>query len=359
MRVGRGTPRASLATTHDLLAQSQKLEETAQAFRVGEEFDLLTQGWVEMLPLMEVAPPPAERFLSEAGRVAYRCKVRERPSLESAVVAELHPHSLVRALGYRDMSDGSRRALVALHKAGAPLGWVTSSTSDSEPMLYVFARPIYEVNRPVVVHKAYSPLSQLVGHLKAGARLHVLETRRDSAGCQRVKVRLLGDRLVLGWCVLASTHGRRTMGTVDTEAEAPGQLERQVEQIRTPRTPRPLSPRSRSPRSRASRAGASGPTRAASFRGGATHPLGAHASKAGRATAYAGAAAHGRSRPSSVVPPAMRRASSYSGGGRHAASAAPSSGSVADRLPVRRWREAFIQVKRTVVSFADLKAVNA
>ena len=258
--------RTDHSTNIDILTNSPKLEHTALVFSVGVKFDPLTSDWVRRRTLLEVAPLPPERFLSEAGRQGHKVKVHMSPSIQSRLVAELRPHCLLRIVGTQEMNDGSKRALVVLPKADSPLGWITARTSEGEVMVHIYARPLYEVLARLEVLKSFDESSTLVRDLEAGERVHVLESRRTSNGCQRVAVRVLGEQSVLGWCVAIRADGKRMLVARDPETTT---VEMQQDMIkpRTPRTPRaPQTPRTpRTPSTGASSARHAAPSQRNTF----------------------------------------------------------------------------------------------
>ena len=233
-------------STADLLTRSASLIDTANLFQPGRQFDVLTARWVAQRPLMEVAAPPPGRFLTATGRMRHTVKVHEKPSLESAVLLELPPHTLVRVIGICEMTDGSmKRALIVLHKTSHPLGWVTATTAEGEAMLWIFARPIYEVVvHSANVHKHYEPSSKRVAELTAGTRVHVLETRRTSDGGQRVVIRLLGKTAALGWMLSIRPDGAKSLSALAPELRTLDLQTGQLELRAASPSPRPSSPTS-------------------------------------------------------------------------------------------------------------------
>lgn len=203
-------------------------------FDVHTDLDVLMRGWLATTPLMEVAPKVEGRFLTEVGRRMHAIKVQEAVAVESPLVAELKPHTLLRVLETHELSDGSMRALVVLHRARRPLGWLTATTAEGEAIIHVYARPIYEVTCAAKVRRQSEVQSRYVGQLQPGTRLHVVETRRVSGG-QRVAVRLLGQLTANGWITATKADGSKMLKEVVLDADAVGMHEAQL---------RPSSPRS-------------------------------------------------------------------------------------------------------------------
>ena len=154
--------------------------------------------------LMEVAHLPRGGTLS----VSADCEI------ESDIVAQLNACQLLKVLGMRELDDGTKRALIVLvgpkADSTSPLGWVTSTTADGEPLIHVHARPSYVVvSRPLKVRRSYEETSTFVAKLPVGARLHVVETRRTSFGKQRWCVVVHGDEESTGWVTAQMASGSR------------------------------------------------------------------------------------------------------------------------------------------------------
>ena len=135
-------------STLDKLTRDPKQSDPKHAvspFDLHTDIDVLTRGWLATRPLMEVAAPVADRFLSAAGRRKHALRVREERSNESRIVAEVRPHTLLRVLETYELTDGSTRAFVVLHRSRRPLGWLTAATTDGEALIHMYARPIYEL----------------------------------------------------------------------------------------------------------------------------------------------------------------------------------------------------------------------
>ena len=233
-------------STIDSLTTNDLTGGDVTTFSLDADFDVLTRSWLATQPLMEVAPPPAVRFLTTTGRRRHMIKVHDGWNVESAsLVTQLKPHALLRVLETRELSDGSKQALVVLHRSLRPLGWLTMTTADGEAILHIYARPVYEVaSNPAKVRKQFDQASRCLGTLPVGTLLHVVETRRAPHGGQRVAARVLGDLAITGWITSTKSDGTRMLREVEKEAVA---VERHEEQIR------PLSARRRSSPSGASR----------------------------------------------------------------------------------------------------------
>lgn len=133
-------------------------------------------------------------------------------SLSSKVVAELTSHTRLYCFEMRELDDGTKRALVMLEGDTSPLGWATSITSDGIPLIYMFARPLYEVEkRPLKVRQHFEQTSKYLKQLPAGTRMHILEHRRTMDGAQRVCVVVIGDWEPIGWVTSKKPNGKRTL----------------------------------------------------------------------------------------------------------------------------------------------------
>lgn len=245
------TPPPSLpscsASMLDALTATDLTNGDSALFRMDADFDVLTSRWVASQPLLEIAPPPSERFLTLKGQRRHVVRVQASWKVESATLAALRPHTLLRVLETRELTDGSKRAMIALHRAKRPLGWLVMTTADGEPILQIFARPIYEVTRAAVkVRREFDLGSKYVGQLPMGTRLHVVETRRASRGDTRVAVRVLGEMLITGWITSTRSEGARMLLEVSQEADTVEMLGEQIcpASVRSkrpgssPRTPR-------------------------------------------------------------------------------------------------------------------------
>lgn len=241
-------PSLPSASMLDALTATDLTNGDSALFRMDADFDVLTSTWVASQPLLEIAPPPSERFLTRKGQSRHVVRVQASWKVESETLAALRPHTLLRVLETRELTDGSKRAMIALHRAKRPLGWLVMTTADGEPILQIFARPIYEVTRAAVkVRREFDLGSKYVGQLRMGTRLHVVDTRRASRGDTRVAVRVLGEMVITGWITSTRSEGARMLLEVSQETDTVEMLGEQIcpANVRSkrpgssPRTPRP------------------------------------------------------------------------------------------------------------------------
>ena len=141
----------------------------------------------------------------------------------SLEVAELVAHTRLYVFETRELDDGTRRVLIMLENGFAPLGWATAMTSDGIPLIYLYARPLYEVaKRPLKVRQSFEQTSRFAKQLAAGTRLHIMQTRRTVSGAQRVQVIVIGDTSETGWITAKHSDGRRTIQEVKGMAQSSG-----------------------------------------------------------------------------------------------------------------------------------------
>ena len=157
---------------------------------------------------MEVAPlpdKPSEHHSSGGLRVEKSSEVG------SKLITELQHGTRIQLLATVQLSDQTKRAFVALQGKGAkgggsldsrPLGWVTATTKDGIPMIYRFARPIYEVVVSPKVRKEHHKSSRSVGCLISGTKIHVVESHRHEDGSLRAHIIVLGQDKPMGWITL-------------------------------------------------------------------------------------------------------------------------------------------------------------
>ena len=135
--------------------------------------------------------------------------------LGSTVIAMLDAHTRLYIFETRELDDGTKRALIMLEGSSAPLGWATAITADGIPLIYMFARPLYEVGkRALKVRRQFEQTSKFVRQLTPGTRLHITETRRTTAGAQRVCVVVIGEFNEAGWVTAKHPNGKRTVAEV-------------------------------------------------------------------------------------------------------------------------------------------------
>ena len=134
--------------------------------------------------------------------------VREDSSLESALVAKIEPHTRLLVASKCDLDDGSVRALVMLEGQAQVLGWVTYRTPTGSALLYVYARPLYEVvKKPLKIRREFDQLSKFCGQLAVGTRTHVVEMRRAIDGTHRCRCQVLGEEEAVGWITWKKGNG--------------------------------------------------------------------------------------------------------------------------------------------------------
>ena len=132
--------------------------------------------------------------------------------LSSKVVAELSSHTRLYIFETRELDDGTRRVLIMLEGDSSPLGWATAITPDGIPLIYLFARPLYEVEkRPLKVRQHFEATSKYLKQLPAGTRMHIIEHRRTKDGAQRVCVVVIGESEPTGWVTLKKPNGLKTL----------------------------------------------------------------------------------------------------------------------------------------------------
>ena len=149
--------------------------------------------------------------------------VHESWELDSAKVTELAPHTRLHVVDSRRLDDGTKRVLVLLEGENAPLGWATGMTPDGLPLIYLYARPLYEVvKKPLKVRKGFDQLSRFVKQLQIGTRMHIMETRRDTDGAQRVCVVVIGEDEQVGWVTAKRANGMKLLAEVPTDAAGGG-----------------------------------------------------------------------------------------------------------------------------------------
>lgn len=97
--------------------------------------------------------------------------------------------------------QGLKRALVVLLAESVPLGWMTISCEKGEcaTVRPIYARPLYVVVASPLVRKRFERSSRAVCMLPVGTKLHLVDSRRDTDGGQRVCIVLLGQEEPLGW----------------------------------------------------------------------------------------------------------------------------------------------------------------
>jgi Ca2+-binding EF-hand superfamily protein len=182
----------------DTSAVRLELSDLPQKLDVAQQLKLAAQ------PLMEVVTlAPREG-----------CVRVHRGSEEDAplVNVTLHRGTRLRVLEVRRLKGerGLKRAHVVLYSETEPVGWITIASLDgSHPVIRpVYARPLYEVVAPPLVRKRYETTSRSLGLLPIGTKLHVVDSRRTSAGGQRVHIVLLGEENPLGWITAKRCPGQ-------------------------------------------------------------------------------------------------------------------------------------------------------
>ena len=161
---------------------------------------------------MEVTDP------SRTGHGDYALHVQQDCDVNSSLVAKLRPYTQLKVLGTRELSDGTRRALVVVHlEKNRPLGWITAVTANGNTAIHAVARPIYQVvradrgRRVLEVSMQLSEASTPCGDIELGTRLLVLEMRRTMHGAQRARVKIVGQHKSLGWITARKPDGTPMM----------------------------------------------------------------------------------------------------------------------------------------------------
>lgn len=185
--------------------------------RPNQQFDVRARLSVTSQRLMEVADVS---FLHAASLVAAddrsshngQVNVHETVDLDSKLVATLPAHTRLYVVDSKMLNDGTKRALVVLEGDNAPLGWASATTPEGQPLIYMFARPLYEVGQlPLKVRMHFDQTSRFRKQLAPGTRMHVTETRRTNDGAQRVCIVLLGEEDAAGWVTSIKPDGKRTL----------------------------------------------------------------------------------------------------------------------------------------------------
>lgn len=140
---------ARSATTTPRSASSPSLD-NHWGLRPKQKFDVRAQLAVGSQHLMEVADVS---YLHTADLVATDGRsccngsimVHESASLDSTLVAQLTAHTRLHVVDSCWLDDHTKRALIVVEGDDEPLGWATAITSDGIPLIYLFARPLYEV----------------------------------------------------------------------------------------------------------------------------------------------------------------------------------------------------------------------
>ena len=141
--------------------------------------------------------------------------VHESASLDSTLVAQLTAHTRLHVVDTCSLDDHTKRALIVVEGGDEPLGWATAITSDGIPLIYLFARPLYEVaKQPLKVRYNFEQTSKFRRQLAVGTRFHVIEMRKTSDGAQRVCVVVLGEDEPAGWVTSIKLDGKRTLKEV-------------------------------------------------------------------------------------------------------------------------------------------------
>jgi len=210
---------ARSATTTPRSASSPSLD-NHWGLRPKQKFDVRAQLAVGSQHLMEVADVS---YLHTADLVATDGRsccngsimVHESASLDSTLVAQLTAHTRLHVVDSCWLDDHTKRALIVVEGDDEPLGWATAITSDGIPLIYLFARPLYEVaKQPLKVRYNFEQTSKFRRQLAVGTRFHVIETRKTSDGAQRVCVVVLGEDDPAGWVTSIKLDGKRTLKEV-------------------------------------------------------------------------------------------------------------------------------------------------
>lgn len=223
----RGTPRSlrSIAGTprsRHLDSFGLSFDSSEYSFRARQRLDARTKlSLISNKRLMEVAHISylqAAIVIACSDRICHDgvvC-VQEESDLDSRLLAELEPHTRVYVCDTMELDDGTKRSLVLREDGTKPLGWLTSETSEGIPLLYVYARPFYEVARkPLKVRTHFEQTSRISRNmLPVGTRLHVTEVRRTNEGAMRVCVVVIGQEEEAGWITAKMPDGRRTLREV-------------------------------------------------------------------------------------------------------------------------------------------------
>lgn len=217
------TPRSSITPRTPRTARSSSSSNLAGNhwnLRPKQQLDLRGAMSVSSQRMMEIADLS---FLQAADLVASDDRsshdglvnVHESADLDSPLVRELSAHTRLHVVDLTWLDDGTKRVLVVLEGDSAPLGWATAITPDGIPLIYLFARPLYEVGKqPLKARLEFDQSSKFRKQLPPGTRLHVVETRRTNNGAQRVCVVVLGEDDPIGWVTSFKPDGRRTLKEV-------------------------------------------------------------------------------------------------------------------------------------------------
>ncbi len=225
----RGTPRSSRATprvrsvwssSSTPRAASSPLLVNHWGLRPNQKFDVRAQLAVGAQHLMEVADAS---YLQAADLVAAddrsSCEgainVHEGANLDTRLVTQLAAHTRLYVVDSCWLDDSTKRVLIVLEGDDAPLGWATAITPDGIPLIYLFARPLYEVaKQPLKVRQHFEQSSKFRKQLSVGTRMHVIETRRTNDGAQRVCIIVIGEEEPTGWVTSIKPDGKRTLKEV-------------------------------------------------------------------------------------------------------------------------------------------------
>lgn len=199
--------------------------------------------WLSSQPLMEVAAPTAS---SQDGHVL---RVHESWKEDSTVVADLQPCTQLKVLLVKELEDGTRRGYIILNALGEkPLGWATITTAGGTPTINVVFGPVYEIMHAdtsrkgclIGVTKAFNESSTRVSQLKEGTRVYLLEQRRNMHGAQRARIKVVGQKVSLGWVTARTPDGTQLLREMKDEAS-------RTTTVRTARQSEPRTPTRRTP----------------------------------------------------------------------------------------------------------------
>lgn len=85
----------------------------------------------------------------------------------------------------------------------------------------LLSRYVYVLMTARRVRRHAETCSEVVGTLPAGARVHIVQTRRMSNGALRVHIVMLGRRKALGWLTLKTEKGVQTMRLIGADGAVP------------------------------------------------------------------------------------------------------------------------------------------
>lgn len=170
--------------------------------RLGGEEPLRQNAKLDVASQLKLAAQPRMEIVAMAPRQSY-VHVHSECDFDSPLVdIQLKRGTRLRVLETRKLPElQMKRARIVLLADSTPLGWITLSAEngDCPTVRPIYARPLYVVVNPPLVRRRFEKGSRAVCMLPIGTKLHLVDSRRDADGGQRVCIVLLGQDEPLGW----------------------------------------------------------------------------------------------------------------------------------------------------------------